>query len=107
MQIDRRINFTSPCFRRSIFTAVLFFRTAERRRYPMVEFAGRCRDKHVVIPPIGTRKPSRPPSEKRVVAHNPQRPTKNDNDHEDGIDGTIPLLFAKMVEPHHYMQHPP
>ena len=38
-----------------------------------------------------------PPSAKRVVAHNPQRPTKNDNDHEDGIDGTIPLLFAKMV----------
>lgn len=31
------------------------------------------------IPPIGTRERCRPPSEKRVVAHNPQRPTKSGN----------------------------
>ena len=44
------------------------------------------------IPPIGTRERGRPPPEKRVVAHNIQRPTKNGNDCEDGI---INLLYAK------------
>lgn len=76
---------------------------------PLLEHEGRCR----------------PPSEKRVVAHNPQRPTKNGNSQHrlhnkaficngrhrrrrwynptlvrnDSRDGINHLLYAKMAQP--------
>ena len=62
----------------------------------------------VIYPPIGTRERCRPPSEKRVVAHNPQRPTKVATASIGYITGhlyatasignIIPLLYATIAE---------
>lgn len=97
-------------YRRFIFRSVSW--TAERR----YKFCGRRIKTRLYIPLIGTRGARCTPSEKRVVAHNPQRPTKMATiahlptyittglDNEDGITSLLSVTMASVTQQGIYMQ---